>query len=182
MRGIVAAGLVVAMTAFVGCSEEPEPRFAEPSETPSASASEPTSSAAAEPEPWEEKSRAGAVAFAKFWVETLNDAQISGDVGPLKASSTSRCVTCRDLAAQLEGLYGGGGRMETEGWNILLVGPPPGALSNSTVVTLRIARAPQRVFEGEGPPTRYDGDRSTFSAGLIWQHNQWLMDKLVRFT
>ena len=68
MRGIVAASLVVAVMALAGCTDEPEPRFEEPTETPSAS--DPTSSAAAEPEPWEEKSKAGAVAFAKYWVET----------------------------------------------------------------------------------------------------------------
>ncbi len=72
MRGIVTAGVVVAVMALVGCTDEPEPRFEEPTETPSASES---SSAAAEPEPWEEKSKAGAVAFAKHWVEMFNDAQ-----------------------------------------------------------------------------------------------------------
>ena len=68
MRGIVAAGLVVAVMALAGCTDEPEPRFEDPTETPSASES---SSAAAEPEPWEEKSKAGAVAFARHWVETV---------------------------------------------------------------------------------------------------------------
>ncbi len=77
MRGIVTASLVVAVMALAGCTDEPKPRFEEPTETPSASES--TSSAAAEPEPWEEKSKAGAVAFAKHWVDTFNDAQAPGD-------------------------------------------------------------------------------------------------------
>ena len=179
MRGIVAAGLVIAMTALAGCTNDPEPRFEEPAESPSASES--TSSAAAEPEPWEEKSKTGAVAFARRWVDALNEAQVSGDVERLRASSTPRCVTCRDLTAQLEALYKAGGRMETRGWRVLLVGPPAGVVSRSAKVTLRVERAPQRVFEGNGPPQRFEGDRSTFSAGLIWHDDQWLMDELVRF-
>lgn len=178
MRGIVTAGVVVAVMALVGCTDEPEPRFEDPTETPSASES---SSAAAEPEPWEEKSKAGAVAFAKFWVETLNDAQLTGDVAPLRESSTKECVTCRDLADQLEGLYGSGGRVETEGWEVLLVGAPSAEITNSAQVTLRVYRAPQRVFVTDGPPKNFEGDRTTFSAGLVWQDGQWRMDELVRF-
>ena len=76
MRGIVAASLVVAVMALAGCTDEPEPRFEEPTETPSASES--TSSAAAEPEPWEEKSKAGAVAFAKALGRDLQRCPSSG--------------------------------------------------------------------------------------------------------
>ena len=180
MRGILAAGLVIAVTALAGCTDEPEPRFEEPTETPAASES--TSSAADEPEPWEEKSKAGAVAFARHWVHALNEAQLSGDVRALRAASTERCVTCRDLAEQLEALYAAGGHVQTAGWKVLLVGPPPGDVTESVDVTLRIARAPQSVFEGNGPPERYDGDRTTFSAGLVWRDGQWRMDELVRYT
>ena len=179
MRAIVTAGLVVAVMALAGCTDEPEPRFEEPTETPSAS--DPTSSAAAEPEPWEEKSKAGAVAFARHWVETLNDAQLTGDVAALRASSTRGCVTCGDLAAQLEALYGDGGRVETNGWEVLLVGPPSGEVTDSAQVTLRVARAPQRVFEAEGSSRRYEGDRTTFSAELLWENGTWRMHELVRF-
>ncbi len=78
MRAIVTAGLVAAVMALAGCTDEPEPRFEEPTETPSAS--DPTSSAAAEPEPWEEKSKAGAVAFARHWVELFNEARTRANV------------------------------------------------------------------------------------------------------
>jgi hypothetical protein len=179
MRGIVAAGLVVVVMALAGCTDEPEPRFEEPTE--SSSASESSSSAAAWREPWEERSKPGAVAFARHWVETLNAAQASGDVQALRTSSSNKCVTCRDLAAQLEDLYASGGRVETEGWEILLVGPPQGSISQSAEVTLRVSRAPQRVFDGQGPPEKFEGDRTTFAAGLVWQNGQWLMDELVRF-
>ena len=174
----LAVALVTALLVS-SCNDEPQPRFERPTETPSPSES--TSSAAAEQEPWEEKSKAGAVAFARHWIETLNDAQVSGDVEALKTSSSDKCVTCRDLAAQLESLYESGGRVETEGWEVLLVGPPPGSVSQSAEVTLRVARPPQRVFDGKGPPQAFEGDRTTFAAGLVWQGDQWLMDELVRF-
>jgi Family of unknown function (DUF6318) len=180
MRGFVAAAVVIAVTALAGCTDEPTPRFEEPTRTPSASDS--TSSAAAEREPWEEKSKAGAVAFARHWVDLLNEAQVTGQVARLRATSTSQCVTCQDLAEQLESLYAKGGRVETDGWNVLLVGPPQGVAGGSAEVTIRVARAPQRVYDGDGPPERFVADRSTFSAGLVWKNEQWLMDELVRFT
>ena len=100
MRAIVTAGLVVAVMALAGCTDEPEPRFEEPTETPSAS--DPTSSAAAEPEPWEEKSKAGAVAFARHWVEHFNEAQDSrATTADLEASSTRGCETLSGDIAQI---------------------------------------------------------------------------------
>ena len=118
MRGIVAASLVVAVMALAGCTDEPEPRFEEPTETPSASDS--TSPAAAEPEPWEEKSKAGAVAFAQIGSSTstmrLGERRYGG---PDEHQFTVR--DCADASAdRIESLIvGDGGSFETKGWRML---------------------------------------------------------------
>ncbi len=76
MRRIAGAALVLVLTAGAGCTDDPEPRFEDPTGSPSAS--DTTSPAADEKEPWEVKSKAGAVAFAKHWVEVFNEAQVVG--------------------------------------------------------------------------------------------------------
>ncbi len=69
VRRWVATAVVVPLLA-AGCSDDPEPRFEpSPSPSPTESTSEP-----AEPEAWEVKSEAGAVAFAKHWIDVFNEA------------------------------------------------------------------------------------------------------------
>ena len=102
MRAIVTAGLVVAVMALAGCTDEPEPRFEEPTETPSAS--DPTSSAAAEPEPWEEKSKAGAVAFAGIGLSLQRVLDATGDTAALEALSTVGACTCDSVHSAIEGV------------------------------------------------------------------------------
>ena len=69
VRRWVATVVVVPLLA-AGCSDDPEPRF---ESSPSPSPTESTS-AAAEPKAWEVKSEAGAVAFAKHWIDVFNEA------------------------------------------------------------------------------------------------------------
>ncbi len=116
MRGILAAGVVIAVTALAGCTDDPEPRFEEPSESPSASES---TSAAADPQPWEEKSKAGAVAFARHWIDVFNEAQATGETSALKALSAEACKSCQGYIGQLDALYADGGHLETSGWKSL---------------------------------------------------------------
>jgi hypothetical protein len=181
MRGIVAAGLVVAMTAFVGCSEEPEPRFAEPSETPSASASEPTSSAAAEPEPWEEKSKAGAEAFVTLWVDTFNEALASGNTATLSRLSSNSCVSCIRFADRIETIVENGGSFQTKGWRV------DDTNANDingvqTSVALNVLIRAERVREAAGEPTQsFPATKVIYRADLMWVDGAWSMGELVDF-
>lgn len=178
MRRILVTAALIAATALAGCSDEPEPRFEEPTESPTPSES--TSSAAAEKEPWEEKSKAGAVAFARHWVDTFNEAQESGDVDELAALSSAGCKTCNGYVNQLRTLYGAGGTLESDGWNVLVVAPPPGQVKGAVEVTVRVNRSAQRVVEPDGTTKRFPGGKATYSAELVWV-NGWRMDRLVRF-
>jgi hypothetical protein len=179
MRGIVAAGLVIAMTALAGCTDEPRPRFEEPTESPAASDS--TTSAAAEPEPWEEKSKAGAVAFARHWIDVFNDAQTSGDTYALQQSSSPQCATCAGFIGRLKRLYGDGGRFEGDGWRVLLAAPGPSAITDEAQVNLRIDRPAERIIAGDGRVQRFPGGKSTYSAELVWSDGEWRMARLVQF-
>lgn len=181
MRRFVGSVLMVGLLVS-GCSGDPEPRFEEPHEsTPASDPSSATSTPTDEPEPWQERSKAGAVAFAKHWVAVFNEAQQSGETASLRQLSTPRCKSCHGYAEQLDALYGGGGRLESNGWRVVLVSQPPGRLAEKPEVTLRIARSKQRVVTGAGDVQRYPGGKTTYLATLVWQASAWRMDRLVRF-
>ena len=180
MRGIVAAGLVVAVMAFAGCTDEPEPRFQEPSDTPSAS--DPTSSAAAEPEPWEEKSKAGAEAFVQHWIETFNESIVSGETAGLATLSANGCVSCRNVILRTQKIYRRGGFNETKGWRVTQLALTPGQPLAQPTVALRVVRSAERYQESdEGPVLRNPASTATYKAELRWRDAQWLMDELVLF-
>jgi len=177
MRGVLAAAVVIAVMALAGCTDEPEPRFEEPSESPSAS--DPTSSAAADPEPWERKTKAGAVAFARMWLRVFNNAQQTGDTAEVRAISSARCRSCEGYFGQIEKLYADGGRLESDGWKLLRIGSPPGSVANSIEIPMRINRTSQRVILGSGKVKRYPGGGTeTFLADIAWQNNMWMMRSL----
>jgi hypothetical protein len=170
--------LLVATLLLAGCSEEPQPRFEDPTPSPSETSS---SSAPPEREPWQVKSRAGAEAFAEHWIETFNEAQATGDTAMLRASSVASCKTCNGYAKQIERLYGAGGRLRSDGWTVLLAAAGPGQVTDEAQVNLRVSRSPQRVIAGNGQVRRFPGGRATFSAELEWRDGQWQMARLVQF-
>lgn len=165
---------------LASCSADPEPRFGPPPSSPT-SPTATQSSEAPESEPWEVKSKAGAVAFARHWVDVFNQAQASGVTSELRSVSTRRCASCQGYIEQLEDLYGSGGRLESEGWRVLVAAPQGGELTAKVQIVLRIARSPQKILSGDGTAERFPGGTASFSADLLWQKDGWVLDRLVRF-
>jgi len=179
MRGVLAIGVAIAVLAFAGCSDEPEPRFGDPTESPSASES--TTSAAAEPEPWEEKSKAGAVAFARHWIDVFNEAMLSGSTKEMRAISGPGCKACEGYSDQIDDLYAKGGRLEGDGWVVDVSSVPPGPITSRAQVSLRITRTKQSVFTGKGAVRKYDATHATYLAELGWTEATWRMASLEVF-
>jgi hypothetical protein len=173
VRRWVAVAVVLPVLA-AGCSDDPEPRF-EPSPSPTES----TSSAAPEPKAWEVKSEAGAVAFAKHWIDVFNEATRSGDAGEVRAASTETCGTCSRFADGIDDLYQGGGSIESQGWKVVQAVPTSSMVISKPRIALRIRQSPQRVTQKNGEVRSFPGGRETFSARLVWTDSQWLMNDLV---
>ena len=180
MRGILVAGLVIAVTAFAGCADEPKPRFEESTETPSASDS--TTSATAEPEPWEEKSKAGAKAFAGHWIATFNQAIVSGDTSSLESLSSPSCRTCNSVIERLKSIYSSGGFFEGDGYQVLYATPEEIRSDGQTSVAMRVQRSAERFKESKGAPLqRNPASKASYNAQLSWRNDAWRMDELVVF-
>lgn len=174
-RRLVAAVVCVPLLAVGGCADDPKPKVAPPTETPTSSS--PT--ATPTPEPWEKKTNAGAVAFAKHWVDVFNEAQRTGDTAAMRELSATSCVSCSGFADQLEKLYAGGGHLESEGWRVKQALPTKNVPTGSAIVDLRVKRSVQTIRPGDGSKSQqFPGGLATFSASIGWVASAWQMNEL----
>ncbi|WP_110182301.1 hypothetical protein [Nocardioides solisilvae] len=98
---------MAALLLLAGCADDPEPKFAEPTEAASASPSESATQAAAEtPEE-----------FIRRWAELSTDMQNTGDTEAYLAI-TKGCRPCQDTADNISGIYAAGGSVEWGGMTV----------------------------------------------------------------
>src|ERR1700712_2421290 len=104
-RLVVVAALALLVVA--GCGGDPKPKSL-PSPTPSPS---PSASASATPPalPPAAKTKAGAIAFARTFIESVNYAGVAGDTAPLRAMYIPFCTRCEALADGIDQTYAAGG-------------------------------------------------------------------------
>ena len=145
LRAAAATALCAALL-LAGCSGDPEPIVPEATGTASASPSA-SPSASAAPQPWERRTKAGAVAFVEHWVEVFNAAAASGDVGGLRQISSTTCEACQGYAEMIEDLYAQGGRLESDGWSVVQAGVAPSGDIANLSVGLQIRRSQERIIE-----------------------------------
>lgn len=176
-RHSIAVAVCLPLLALAACSEDPEPIIPPPEETTAAADPTPTP----EPkEPWEKQTDAGAVAFAKHWIDVFNEAQRTGDVEALRALSGDGCGSCDGFAEQLEDLYAGGGELESRGWRVVQAVSADDLPKGDARVSLRVARMAQVIRYGdERPPERFPASRVTLSARMKWIDGGWRMNDLV---
>lgn len=163
-RGTVAA-LCAAALVLVGCSDDPpKPKPLDPptstptgaentpptttdspdTETPTARV-EPTMPAAAK-----QLTEPGAKAFVKYYYAIINYAWNTGDVGELSSLSEEQCKTCWGYIAQLEKVYGAGGRYETKGDTPDRITAGPRHTAEQPDFIMRVRQAPGLQFDEAG--------------------------------
>jgi hypothetical protein len=109
------AGVVVSTLLLAGCSgDEPTagpPKPAEPPTSPVTTTS-PTPAPPVLPAAARENSKAGAVAFARHFVEVVNFSTVFGNTDRLNRTSLRSCVSCRNIAEAIADVYGAGGHVK----------------------------------------------------------------------
>lgn len=70
------------------------------------------------PEAAKANTKAGAVAFVRHYVDVLNYAQSTGDVGELRRLGGPTCKSCSQVARLLKGLWERGGYVRGGTWKI----------------------------------------------------------------
>ena len=175
-RRLVAAVVCVPLLVVGGCADDPEPTMAPPDETPTSASSSPSASPTLEP--WEKKTNAGAVAFVREWVMTLNKAGSSGETERLRSLSETDCASCSNLIEYIDDVYGGGGRIVSRGWAVLSVGEfTDEQLPRERSLPVRINQAPQRVHRSGEDLARVPASKFTVAFDLRWTSGGWRTTK-----
>ena len=184
-RAVLTALSLLPALLLVGCSDDdPEPKFG-PSPSPSSvvSSSPSTSAASAPVAPTMPAAARGsdatsAEAFVKFYWETVDYAQASGDVEPLRQLASRTCAPCRAGVEYLEGVFEAGGRV-IGGVATLKVQKSTlvqGDDELDAVVKFTLTTTPQRVdYEGTEKDEHYPGGQRVINALLRPSDGGWVM-------
>lgn len=178
--GSMAGVMLLALTACGG-SPHPQPLpkpISSTSPTPSASASaSPTPPVM--PEAAGAKTKAGAEAFARGFIEALNYAGTSGDTKPLRGLYISLCTRCEAIADGVDQTYAAGGYFRGGEWS-----PTRFKFyaieNNVAVLDAIVTYQPQTWVKKSGAtPITYRGSENNLKAlNLRWQAGEWHVSAL----
>jgi hypothetical protein len=175
--GLIAAGLVLA-----GCGGSAEPKsLPAPTKSPSPSAS-PSAAPTAPvlPEAAKAKTKAGAEAFVRHYVQVLNYATFTGKTDAARALDDGKCSSCQRMLASIDAIYTKGGNVKGGAWTPTLVSDVPHPGGNGWTVDAKITYGPQTVVRAtNAQPEKYTGGGRLVSFILEtsrdggWQVREW---------
>ena len=176
-RAVLAAVPLLALAlALGGCSGDPKPKF-EPTPSVSASASASATAAPVMPDAARGTDAAAAEAFVRFYWDTVNYAQATGDVEALRPLASPECAPCRAGVAYLERVVAKGGRITGGRATVkvkrssLMQGPS----GNDAAVKIVLTTTPQVVDYPQGADEHYPGGTRVVNAFLKPSGGSWLM-------
>ena len=174
MRGrhtlAVVIGALCLLLAGCGGSAEPQP-LPRPtaSLSPSPSATPPVMPASAK-----NQSKAGAIAFARHYVELINFAQATGHLDELRAVEDSACQSCEKAEAYVADLYQSGGSIRGGAFKIKGISTVKNPATGGWLVELGVEFGPQVV---DHPTPQEDehpkGGRLPLNVQVAWRQGEW---------
>jgi len=170
-------GTVALLLALAACGGDPK---ADPSPTPStpvSTAPSPTASAPVMPAEASANTKAGAIAFVRYYVELINHLQHYGDDVALRQVSLPTCRSCNSVVRAAKAIYDNGGHVEGGEWRITDIGASqPTATLWEVAIKGRLAAS--KVVDGPtSVPTAGSGGLANARFFLIFDQNwkvaQW---------
>jgi hypothetical protein len=174
--------IVVGTLLLAGCSGD-EPAASPPSEPPSTTpaASPPTPAPPSLPASARKPTKAGAVAFASFYVELMNHAATTGDVDSLRKFSGERCQSCLTTAGTVRRIYGRGGSIRGYNWRVTRYSALRSGQPRTWVIALGIRARPHLVRDSSSAsPRRLAGGRFSISVYAQEVGNGWVVTRMDR--
>ena len=171
-RHLAYAAAGAAVLALAGCGDDPEPRIADPTSTPSSSSS-PSESAAAEKEPWEEKTDDGAVAFVEHWLEVFSTAFQTGETQDLQALHAKTCPTCDGFVGLIEDAWSDGGEIRGDAWSASSLAPSKNPPDGKAAISATIDQPGQVIVDANGGEERTPPGTVEYLFELAWAQGQW---------
>lgn len=179
-----AVPLVLGLAALAGCSGSGEAAPTLPPVRPTTAA--PSVTPAPEPGPTLPpealaNTPTGAEAFARYYIDVLNEAARTFDPGPLQAISDPRCMTCRAYIQSFEDSAAGAERYE--GGHLTVRSVSGATLAEGTQqVLLDYDAEPLKVFDSNGALTVTNPaeTNSTLVIELRRQGDSWVVLEAAR--
>jgi hypothetical protein len=179
------AGGVVAALLLAGCSgDEPAaepPPLKAPTTSPVATESPTTPEPPVLPAAARKNTKAGAVAFARFYVSLLNYTASTGETRELRHRSSRQCESCMSVAVTVEQIYESGGSINHYGWHVRRYNVTNTGRAGSWLVVLGIRAQPHVVRESaSGDSRRLDGGNFTIAVYAHASRSGWVMTRMDR--
>jgi hypothetical protein len=109
---------VVLLLGLAGCGGDPKTDPSPAPSTPVTSPASTTPSPPAMPDAARANTRAGAIAFVRHYIELINYAQATGDVGALAAVEEGTCKSCSAASEGVRKHYESGGAIKGGDWHV----------------------------------------------------------------
>jgi hypothetical protein len=156
-------GAVVLLLVLAGCGGDPK---ADPTTTPSTPATSPASTTPSPPvmpEAAKANTKAGAVAFVRYYVELINYAQRTGVIDELAKIEDAACASCTKVRETLTDIYGSGGHIQGGDWTAKVQSAAPRPDLHAWSVFADVRYGPQVVSRsGEKTPLKGGQSPMTF--------------------
>jgi len=175
----VLVGAVVLLLALAGCGGDPK---ADPSPSPSVPSVSPVNTTPAPPalpEAARANTKAGAIAFVKYYIGLFNRAQTSGHPEEMASFSAHACDECNDVVAALAKIYGSGGHIDGGDLRAHAATADYNGAEDVWLVLIQIESGPQSVTTAAGATaTSLPGGRrsmrfSVKRSGDAWKVAAW---------
>lgn len=175
--------VTLALVLLAGCSGEgePEPRIAPSDSSSAASSTAPPPSPTGPVEPTlpaeaQGEDAAAAEAFVRFYWETVNYAQATGDVEGLRAIGAESCDGCRGGLEGIVETYEAGGRIEGGEMRVRSAKATQISSPVATAYSVKVSAraAPQTIIESPGgEPIAKEGGRFKFQFIVQNDETSW---------
>lgn len=120
-----------------------------------------------------ENSKAGAEAFTRHFVATLNYAGTTGRFDEFRHLSADSCHECSSFVTNIGAIYRRGGRIEGGEFAITQLRTLPQGHRNSWVSAAFIKTTSQRIYKGGRVSKRVPPERNVFNFKVQWQDGGW---------
>lgn len=176
----LAAGLSAGVLVLTGCGGNPSPApppKAPPTSTPPSAS--PSASAPVMPAAARAKTKAGAEAFARGFLETVNYAGSTGDTKLLRTLYAALCTRCEAIADGIDQIYASAGSIEGGSWHATSF-RFYGIRNEVAFLDVLVDYDAQSLTRSQGAsPTAFPASRRNLKAfNLRWSDSGWTVSAL----
>jgi hypothetical protein len=168
----------LAWCVLAGCGGDGKPT-SDPAPSPASPSSSPTPTGAPTmPAAATAHTKAGAIAFARHYVDLINYAQATGDIDSLALVEGAKCESCKSVRQNLSSLYASGGWIRGGELAVVSADALSNAESHAFNVDLEVKTAPETVKDRSGKVSKIAGGTNVLTVFLKrvpsgWKVAQW---------